>query len=171
MRRRSTILRLLLAITVFTVAFCLLRELYLIGALVVASSTAGIVLFTRKRQVRHVLRALVSCGIGAFLAEALSPKISPPYEHGDEFHYMIVGAIVGWLLGPPRIAQITPDIVFSFCRGDTKVTDQVAGFRRLCQAENYWLMVSLYQILGFRTVSEIRTIIYVKVWLKEPRKI
>ncbi len=29
----------------------------------------------------------------------MCPMIRPPYESGDEFRYMIVGAIVGWSIG------------------------------------------------------------------------
>jgi hypothetical protein len=35
---------------------------------------------------------------GALIAVLFVPATRPPYEVGDEYRYMMVGAVIGWLI-------------------------------------------------------------------------
>jgi hypothetical protein len=102
MPMQFSLLRLFLVIAVFAAAFGLTKWLEL-GSIFVALPAAiplsGIVLSSKAHDVMPIIRSLVFCGIGAFVGSLLCPMVRPPYEYGNEFLYMIVGAVIGWLFG------------------------------------------------------------------------
>jgi hypothetical protein len=108
--------RLVLVAVVFAGAFWFTMPFGAWGvpfALLVAIPFSGIVLVAKTHDVIPMVRSLVFCGLGALIAVSLSPAIRPPYQLGDEFGYMIVGAFVGWLIGlgiaPRRPSDDTSD--------------------------------------------------------------
>ncbi|MFZ1933627.1 MAG: hypothetical protein WCB27_10340 [Thermoguttaceae bacterium] len=103
---RFTIPRLLLVAAVFTAAFWLVKLLGLpwsiLAALLVAIPLSGIVLVAKERDAEPIIRLLFYCGLGMFVGWAFCPRVRPPYEPGDEFRSMIIGAvggaIIAWIL-------------------------------------------------------------------------
>ena len=101
-----SILRLSLIAVVFAVAFWFTSPLGLLlgisSAILVAVPLSGIVMIARPRDVMPMIRLLFYCGLGMFVGWASCPIVRPPYESGDEFRYMIIGAIIGaviaWIL-------------------------------------------------------------------------
>ncbi len=67
-------------------------------ALLVSIPIAVLVLIARIDDA-GVKWSVASSAIGVFLGFMRCPMVHPPYEPGDEFRYMIGGAIVGWLVG------------------------------------------------------------------------
>ena len=102
MRFQFSLGRLMLAIAGFAAILGLIKPLgprSIPGVLIASSAVALIVLITAERHAWPIIRSLTTCVFGAFVGFIMCPMIRPPYESGDEFRYMMVGAIFGWLIG------------------------------------------------------------------------
>ncbi len=92
----------LFAVAVFAAAFAFAR---LIGVdsirvpLLIAIPSGCLALLSQRRDFKRILRSFIWTAVGAFTGFLLCPAVSPPYEPGDAFRYMIGGALVGWVVG------------------------------------------------------------------------
>lgn len=100
---RFSILRMLLVVAIFAAAAAAFVKLLGLWGIPVAISVAippsGIALLAKSGDAALIFRSVVFCGLGAFVGLLFCPAIHPPYEPGDEFRYMIVGSIIGWISG------------------------------------------------------------------------
>lgn len=96
------IVRLLLVVAVFAVVFAATKPLGSVGILIgllISLPISGIVLVARRDHTAAIIWSVVSSALGMFVAAMFCPAVHPPHEPGDEFRYMIFGAIVGWTIG------------------------------------------------------------------------
>lgn len=97
-----SIRRLLLILLIFAVALGNTRRFgpwSIAFAVIAATTLSGIVLIAKGRDAGSIIRSAISCGLGALVGLIFCPPIHPPYEPGDEFRYMMVGAVAGWVVG------------------------------------------------------------------------
>lgn len=109
-RFRFSTSRSLVAIGVVAIAFVIARLSGGIGYLVwllVSIPIAVLVLIARNDDA-GAKWSVASSAIGVFVGFMACPMVHPPYEPGDEFRYMIGGAVVGWIVGV-TIHHLTTD--------------------------------------------------------------
>lgn len=105
MTMQFSLSRMLLAITVFGVAFGTFGKIAGPGATarIVAFAVAGplalLVLIAKKQDYRRIRWSLGFCVIGVLIGSAFTNPVHPPYEPGDEILNAIAGAVIAWMIG------------------------------------------------------------------------
>jgi hypothetical protein len=97
-----SIRRLLLVVAVLALLLSVTRPLGTLGfvmAVLIGIPLSALLLVARIRHARSIIRSLIFSVLGIFIGLMFCPAVSPPYENGDEFRYMIPGAIIGWFIG------------------------------------------------------------------------
>ena len=101
-RFRVSTIRLLIAIAVFAAA-CVLTWTFVLSRAVFAAFIGGlsavIALHAEERHIRPLFRMFLTCGVGLLIGLVFCPAVHPPYQPGDEYRYMLLGAIGGWIVG------------------------------------------------------------------------
>lgn len=99
MRLQFSIRRALVVAAVFALVFGATMPLGIPSALLFAVPLSALALVVRASDTGPMICSVVFCGLGAFVGLLCCPMVRPPYAPGDEFFFMIAGALVGWTVG------------------------------------------------------------------------